>query len=131
MRRPSLDFNHPEFTGYGNIDLHCIEHISFRGRQLSDLVDRLIETSEQPDDDEPDFTSPELFTPSADSDDEPAAETPAEPTLDPETRQRIEALFDQVARDRGKAVRLKRELDRLGVFDQYEDRFLDLFRKGG
>jgi hypothetical protein len=28
-------------------------------------------------------------------------------------------------------VTLKEELDRLGVFDRYEDRFLDLFRRAG
>jgi proteasome assembly chaperone (PAC2) family protein len=43
--------------------------------------------------------------------------------------ERIEDLFQQVADDRSKAYELKRELDRLSVFDRYEDRFLDLFRK--
>ena len=33
------------------------------------------------------------------------------------------------ARDRAKAIELKQELDRLGVFKDYEDRFLDLFKK--
>ncbi len=46
-------------------------------------------------------------------------------------RQRIEALFDQAAKDRSKAFELKQELDRLGVFKEYEDRFLDLFQKPG
>jgi predicted ATP-grasp superfamily ATP-dependent carboligase len=44
-------------------------------------------------------------------------------------RQRIEDLFGQAARDRSKAFELKQELDRLGVFKDYEDRFLDLFKK--
>ncbi len=46
-------------------------------------------------------------------------------------RARIEGLFEQAAKDRSKAFELKRELDRLGVFKEYEDRFLDLFRKPG
>jgi hypothetical protein len=33
------------------------------------------------------------------------------------------------AKDRSKAFELKQELDRLGVFKEYEDRFLDLFKK--
>lgn len=43
---------------------------------------------------------------------------------------RIEALFDGAQKDRSKAFELKQELDRLGVFKNYEDRFLDLFKKG-
>jgi len=46
-------------------------------------------------------------------------------------RRRIEALFDQAGKDRSKAFELKRELDRLNVFKEYEDRFLDLFKKPG
>jgi len=44
-------------------------------------------------------------------------------------RQRIEELFQQAVKDRSKAFELKQELDRLGVFKEYEDRFLDLFKK--
>jgi hypothetical protein len=50
------------------------------------------------------------------------------PAPDARTRRRIEALFERAKQDRSKAFELKRELDRLGVFKQYEDRFLDLFR---
>lgn len=59
---------------------------------------------------------------------EPAAEKP-EPTLPPQVRQRIERLFKEAQEDRSKAMALKRELDRHGVFAQYENRFLDLFRR--
>jgi proteasome assembly chaperone (PAC2) family protein len=48
---------------------------------------------------------------------------------DAATAQRIEALFAAAHQDRSRAVALKQELDRLGVFKQYEDRFLDLFKK--
>lgn len=55
---------------------------------------------------------------------------PASPiSLDQPTLERIERLFEEAIKDRTKAVTLKRELDRLGVFRQYEDRFLDLFRR--
>jgi len=53
----------------------------------------------------------------------------AEPGLDYAARCRIESLFAEARADSGKAVALKQELDRLGVFKRYEDRFLDLFRR--
>jgi proteasome assembly chaperone (PAC2) family protein len=57
---------------------------------------------------------------------------PAEPEqLSPADRQRIEGLFEQAGKDRSKAFELKQELDRRGVFKEYEDRFLDLFKKPG
>jgi hypothetical protein len=42
---------------------------------------------------------------------------------------RIEELFDQAQQDRAKAYELKSELDRLNVFSDYENRFLDLFKR--
>jgi uncharacterized protein len=51
--------------------------------------------------------------------------------LSAEDARRIEGLFEQASRHRSKAFELKRELDRLGVFKDYEDRFLDLFKKAG
>jgi hypothetical protein len=59
----------------------------------------------------------------------PEFEIPATPTdMSEADRKRIEALFEQARRDRTKTFELKRELDRLGVFAEYEDRFLDLFK---
>jgi proteasome assembly chaperone (PAC2) family protein len=55
---------------------------------------------------------------------EPALE---EDAPDPAIRDRITALFERAKKDRTKAFELKRELDRLGLFKEYEDRFLDLF----
>jgi uncharacterized protein len=46
-----------------------------------------------------------------------------------EVLQHIEAMFDLAQQDRAKASDLKAELDRHGLFSQYEDRFLDLFKK--
>jgi uncharacterized protein len=55
-------------------------------------------------------------------------ESEPEPRLTREDERQIETLFAQAAQDRSKAYELKRELDRLNVFDDYEDRFLDLFK---
>ncbi len=44
-------------------------------------------------------------------------------------RQRIEEMFRQVKGGREEPRELKMELDRWGVFDEYEDRFLALFRR--
>ncbi len=52
-----------------------------------------------------------------------------EETVDPAVRTRIEQLFAQAERDRQKALDLKSELDRQGLFREYEDRFLDLFKR--
>lgn len=54
---------------------------------------------------------------------------PGEETLSPRDSARVEALFAEAQRDRSKALQLKAELDRLGVFERYEDRFLDLFKR--
>jgi uncharacterized protein len=62
--------------------------------------------------------------------DDAAKEEEAEEAASADARRRkIDALFDQAARDRSKAFELKRELDRLGAFREYENRFLDLFRR--
>lgn len=52
-----------------------------------------------------------------------------EERLTPQDQRRIETLFENSAGDRSQAFELKQELDRLGVFKEYEDRFLDLFKK--
>jgi proteasome assembly chaperone (PAC2) family protein len=48
-----------------------------------------------------------------------------------EVLERIERLFAQARSDRSKALELKAELDRQGLFRDYEDRFLDLFKQAG
>jgi hypothetical protein len=57
---------------------------------------------------------------------EPAA---AEDGPSLEDRESIEQLFRQARKNRSKAYELKRELDRLDLYRDYEDRFLDLFKK--
>jgi len=58
-------------------------------------------------------------------------EPPEREQLSSADEKRIETLFEQAAKDRSKAFELKQELDRLGLFKDYEDRFLDLFKKPG
>jgi hypothetical protein len=43
--------------------------------------------------------------------------------------QRIEQLFEEARNDRSRAYELKQELDRMGLFNEFEDRFLDLFKE--
>jgi proteasome assembly chaperone (PAC2) family protein len=52
-----------------------------------------------------------------------------EPEIDAATKARIEAMFAHAHQDKSAAMGLKKELDRLGVFKIYENRFLDLFRR--
>jgi len=47
----------------------------------------------------------------------------------PDLMERVEKLFEEARGDREKAVLLKEELDRWGLYHLYEDRFLDLFDK--
>ena len=48
--------------------------------------------------------------------------------LSNDEEQQIEDLFEEASRDRTKAYELKRLLDQLDVFANYENRFLDLFQ---
>jgi hypothetical protein len=52
-----------------------------------------------------------------------------EPSLSDADRRRVEEMFKLAQKDRSKAYELKRELDRLDVFKEFEDQFLDLFKQ--
>lgn len=90
-----------------------------RDRELKDLFERLEKTLAGATPDEP---APEPGP-------EEAPDAPVEPAVTPEDRNRILELFARAKEDRTISFELKRELDRLGVFKEYEDRFLDLFRE--
>lgn len=51
------------------------------------------------------------------------------PKLPQSVKVKIEELFGQAKKDLKTATSLKQELDKWGVYKDYEDRFLDLFRK--
>jgi len=46
-------------------------------------------------------------------------------------KERIEQFFAQAKTDISKAHELKVELDKWNIYKEYEDRFLDLFKKTG
>ena len=52
-----------------------------------------------------------------------------EKKLSDEDERHLNVLFAQAREDRSKAFELKQELDRLGVFHDYEDAFLNLFQR--
>jgi proteasome assembly chaperone (PAC2) family protein len=88
--------------------------------RLANLLERLNEGSDEDEDEAGSFSVLEMSD---------TREPSQDKEIDTETRQRIERLFQQAQEDRAKAHELKKELDRLNVFEQYEDRFLDLFKK--
>lgn len=84
--------------------------------KLAGVLERVQQSVEQ-EEEEPIYPQPE---------EEAEEETEG---LSPRQKQRIEELFEQARRDRSLAYQLKQELDRLKVFADYEDRFLDLFKE--
>lgn len=72
--------------------------------------------------------APEVEQP-VESAEESVGESTSESQLGVEDLRRIDKLFKQARIDRTRAYELKQELDRLGVFQDYEDQFLDLFQK--
>ncbi len=72
------------------------------------------------------------FPPAAEDDEGYRAEAVEEDEkASPADHERIEDLFAAAKKDRTKAFELKQLLDRLGIFKEYENRFLDLFKKPG
>lgn len=99
-----------------DIDLsELADQAEMMNQKLNELlanVEKAVEQHNQPEEEFMSFDPPE-----------------PESKLDPADEQLIERLFEQAKLDRAKAYELKRELDRLHVFSEYEDRFLDLFKK--
>ncbi|MFO0850069.1 MAG: PAC2 family protein [Gemmataceae bacterium] len=101
------------------------EQVAEVDRQLGELLERARQASEGESTDEDE----------GDEDEDEGANGAGEgsPTASDRIRQqqaeRIDILFAAARQDRAKAFELKQELDRLGRFAEYEDRFLDLFKK--
>lgn len=105
------------FTTIAKIDVdlsQLAEQAKATEHQLGELLARVEETLGQQYQPEPEEFRPEPVE---------------EERLSPADQQRLDGLFEQAAKDKSKAFALKQELDRLGVFKEYEDRFLDLFKK--
>jgi len=116
------------FAGLAQIELDfgkIREQAEEMDQRLLNLLERLNQQSDEGEEGEESFSFPEVEQ----SVSPPQGSSSGDNEPDPETKQRIETLFRQAREDRSKAHELKKELDRLGVFEQYEDRFLDLFRK--
>ena len=107
------------FAPLAGIDLdytELAEQAKAMQEQLGELLARVEETYGQQ-------------MPQAEEESFGTAEPVEEERLSPADSQRIERLFEESTKDRSKAFELKQELDRLDVFKEYEDRFLDLFKK--
>jgi proteasome assembly chaperone (PAC2) family protein len=108
------------FTTMTGLDLDFTE-LAEQAQLVEEQLAELMGDGDDGDDEGPDSTD--------DESDEPVPEIDG--GISGSDKQRIEGLFEQARRDRKKAFELKHVLDRLGVFKDYEDRFLDLFRKAG
>lgn len=112
------------FSVMADCDLDLTE-LEEQARQVEEKLEEVlgkVEQSLQPPDGPTSFESP----PREEEEEEPDE---TEETMSPSDRQRIEGLFQQAKQDRSQAYQLKQELDRLKVFPEYEDRFLDLFKE--
>lgn len=102
--------------------------------RLEQLHNQMIDLTGQEPQDEPSEPTPPAAPSAARPEDvagsqEPVKPKSARPRIDDAARDHLERLFTRAREDRTEAQRLKAELDRLGVFADYEDRFLDLFRR--
>ncbi|NQX01976.1 PAC2 family protein [bacterium] len=106
------------FTALAGITLDFNE-LQTQSAQVAQGLTQFLYHLENPGDHpEPPIGAPDLTEP----------ENPAR-NLAARDKQRVEELFVNAARDRSLAYALKQELDRLKVFHDYEDRFLDLFKE--
>lgn len=105
------------FTSYAGIEIDFTE-LAEQSAAMQQQLGELMEQVEQQFEQEPGSEEEAIGASAQDED-----------VLTANDRQRIEHLFEQAGHTRAKAFELKQELDRLGVFKEYEDRFLDLFKK--
>jgi len=107
------------------------EQASAVERQLGEILAKVEEqyqegrsVEEEPEDEDEESYSADEEEPA-----EEEQEPPKPPLRRSTARIRIDELFEAAVKDRSKAFELKQELDRVGLFKEYEDRFLDLFKK--
>lgn len=97
-------------------------------RALTEVIERASKQAEaQQEREHREEAEPEFGAPAPEAEEE--EEKPRSPP--PAALARIEELFRRARTDKEQAIRLKAELDKLGLFKEYEDRFLDLFKKDG
>ncbi len=104
-----------------NVDTSSLqEAVSVADRDLENVEERIREYIPEV------VNSPEEGTDTLEANPEDITE-PSEEESTIYDEARIESLFQKAARNRSYAGELKNELDKWGVFDKFEDRFLDLF----
>jgi hypothetical protein len=108
------------FTQYTGISM-SLDGLAQMAQYVEEEIERVSKASKQEFDEEEAEADQEM------PDEEEAV---SEKGVSPEVRRRIEHLFEQAGEDLEKAGELKTELDRWNLFQEYEDRFLDLFKKG-
>jgi hypothetical protein len=107
------------FTKMAQIDLDLTElseQAEAMGEKLGEILSTIEHTMQQRMGEE-------------EEDEEEFAPPAEEPRVSPADEERIERLFAQAQQDKTKAYELKQVLDQLDLFKDYEDRFLDLFKK--
>ena len=104
------------------VDLVDLEiYASEKEKEIEPLADLLVKEEEPPKDEEE----------SEHEEEKPVPEPHVEDQIPKSVRVRLEQLFRQAEFDGSykSKMRLKEELDQWGLFDEYLDRFLDLFKK--
>jgi proteasome assembly chaperone (PAC2) family protein len=119
------------FAGLAGIALNA-ESLEEHARQMEEALLELMERMKNEARQKGVESEAEVEEVGDESDDEgPEAQNQDQSALDFAARERIEGLFEEARKDRAKGMRLKEELDRLGCFKLYENRFLDLFKRAG
>jgi len=109
------------FTGLASLSIDLTE-LSDQAKQVEKGLEEFLHRLESSIEPLAEALAPEM----------PAAESEeSTPRVRVHDKRRLEELFEAAGEDRSKAYLLKQELDRLKVFPQFEDRFLDLFREPG
>ncbi len=110
------------FTTIANIQIDLSE-LSEQAREVEHKLGELLEKVKEALEDQQDVESP--------GDEEVPEFEPASLEEGPSLadREQVEDLFRQAQKNRSKAYELKGVLDRLDLYKEYEDRFLDLFKK--
>ncbi len=116
------------FATLANIDLDLTtlkSHAAAMEKRLVQLLEQMQQVMQQQ---ESDVTEQTIDLGDMDEPEPEPEEKSDEPSLTEDQLEDIETLFARAKADRSRAYELKQELDRLGVFRRYEDRFLDLFK---
>jgi uncharacterized protein len=99
-----------------------LEELTSAGKMMEEEIEKLIDYLKRPFEE-----SPKPIT--EDEIDKMRKTLEAESRLPDSIKKKIDELFEKAQKDIGKASELKQELDNWNVYKEFEDRFLDLFRK--